>query len=134
MEKSFIFKIMKLYSWSFLNKKSFRPINRTGKCSFSFHRFPGIADLKMADLYLIVNFFYVFASLIEFAVVSYQSPEKEHKKKATVAPLQVMPPESKSPVKHANSHDHGPEGTLIGANGVFHLTENADDQKSSREK
>ena len=30
----------------------------------------------MADLYLIVNFFFVFASLIEFALVSYEPPVK----------------------------------------------------------
>ena len=42
-------------------------------CSF---RLPGIADLKVADLYLIINFFFVFASLIEFALVSYEPPVK----------------------------------------------------------
>ncbi|XP_075260079.1 glycine receptor subunit alpha-2-like isoform X2 [Convolutriloba macropyga] len=46
------------------------------------NQFPGIADLKMGDMYLIVNFFYVFASLIEFALVSYQPPEREKWKKA----------------------------------------------------
>ncbi|XP_063718802.1 gamma-aminobutyric acid receptor subunit beta-like isoform X2 [Symsagittifera roscoffensis] len=40
------------------------------------NQFPGIADLKLVDLYLIVNFFYVFASLIEFALVSYEPPVK----------------------------------------------------------
>ncbi len=30
--------------------------------------------MKLVDLYLIVNFFYVFASLIEFALVSYEPP------------------------------------------------------------
>ncbi|XP_075253148.1 glycine receptor subunit alphaZ1-like [Convolutriloba macropyga] len=39
-------------------------------------RFPGVADLKMGDLYLIVNFFYVFATLVEFALVSYKPPPR----------------------------------------------------------
>ena len=43
---------------------------------FGVFRFPGIADLKVADLYLIINFFFVFASLIEFALVSYEPPVK----------------------------------------------------------
>ena len=93
-------------------------------------RFPGIADLKMADLYLIVNFFYVFASLIEFAVVSYQPPEKAHpKKKSSVAPLQVIPPEeSKFSVKLPNCNLIDPDSVDAKANGngLIHLSENAD--------
>ena len=46
-------------------------------------RFPGIADLKMADLYLIINFFFVFAGLIEFAMVSYEPPERRFTKATT---------------------------------------------------
>ena len=37
----------------------------------------------MADLYLIINFFFVFASLLEFAMVSYEPPEKRFAKKTT---------------------------------------------------
>ena len=48
-------------------------------CNFSF---PGVADLKMGDLYLIVNFFYVFATLVEFALVSYRPPTREKWKEA----------------------------------------------------
>ncbi|XP_075248927.1 glycine receptor subunit alpha-1-like [Convolutriloba macropyga] len=44
-------------------------------------RFPSVSDLKMADLYLTVNFMYTFATLIEFAVVSYQPQEKKDAKK-----------------------------------------------------
>ena len=47
-------------------------------------RFPGIADLKMADLYLIVNFFFVFASLIEFALVSYEPPVRSQTARKTM--------------------------------------------------
>ncbi len=35
-------------------------------------RFPSVSDLKMADLYLTINFIYTFATLIEFAIVSYK--------------------------------------------------------------
>ncbi|XP_063729203.1 glycine receptor subunit alpha-4-like isoform X2 [Symsagittifera roscoffensis] len=51
-------------------------INGTG------NRFPGVADLKMGDLYLIINFFYVFATLVEFALVSYQPPPRKKWKRA----------------------------------------------------
>ncbi|XP_063712205.1 gamma-aminobutyric acid receptor subunit rho-1-like isoform X2 [Symsagittifera roscoffensis] len=34
------------------------------------NKFPGVADLKIGDIYMIVNFFFVFGSLIEFAVVN----------------------------------------------------------------
>ena len=40
-------------------------------------RFPSVSDLKMADLYLTVNFIYTFATLIEFAVVSYKPSDSE---------------------------------------------------------
>ena len=40
-------------------------------------RFPSVSDLKMADLYLTVNFIYTFATLIEFAVVSYKPSDPE---------------------------------------------------------
>ena len=38
----------------------------------------------MADLYLIVNFFFVFASLIEFALVSYEPPVKSQNARKTI--------------------------------------------------
>ncbi|XP_063729135.1 gamma-aminobutyric acid receptor subunit rho-1-like isoform X2 [Symsagittifera roscoffensis] len=34
------------------------------------NKFPGIADLKIGDVYMIGNFFFVFGSLIEFALVN----------------------------------------------------------------
>ena len=43
-------------------------------------RFPSVSDLKMADLYLTVNFMYTFATLIEFAVVSYQPHQSSEDK------------------------------------------------------
>ena len=64
-----------------------------------FFRFPGIADLKMADLYLIVNFFFVFASLIEFAVVSYEkAPNKEIHVKKLVKNSQSLPSSQTNPL------------------------------------
>ncbi|XP_063728317.1 gamma-aminobutyric acid receptor subunit rho-2-like isoform X2 [Symsagittifera roscoffensis] len=51
-------------------------INGTG------NSFPGVADVKMGDLYLIVNFFYVFLTLVEFAIVSYQPPARARWKRA----------------------------------------------------
>ncbi len=71
--------------------------------------FPGIADMKMADLYLIINFFYVFASLIEFALVSYQSPaRKKWKKRATAVttPHKPEPPNKKATKKESFVHSH----------------------------
>ena len=47
-------------------------------------RFPSVSDLKMADLYLTINFIYTFATLIEFAIVSYK-PEDENTEKKTVS-------------------------------------------------
>ena len=38
-----------------------------------FFRFPSIADLKLGDIYMIVNFFFVFGTLIEFAIINAQS-------------------------------------------------------------
>ncbi|XP_075249542.1 gamma-aminobutyric acid receptor subunit alpha-6-like isoform X2 [Convolutriloba macropyga] len=34
------------------------------------NKFPGVADLKIGDIYMIINFFFVFGSLIEFAIVN----------------------------------------------------------------
>ncbi|XP_075263357.1 glycine receptor subunit alpha-4-like [Convolutriloba macropyga] len=47
-------------------------------------RFPSVSDLKMADLYLTINFIYTFATLIEFAIVSYK-PEDESISRKTVS-------------------------------------------------
>ncbi|XP_063721431.1 gamma-aminobutyric acid receptor subunit delta-like [Symsagittifera roscoffensis] len=46
-------------------------------------RFPSVSDLKMADLYLTVNFIYTFATLIEFAIVSYNPEDKRPKQVST---------------------------------------------------
>ena len=67
MHQTWIWNFVRLFGANFhLNLHVF-------PCHF---RFPGIADLKVADLYLIINFFFVFASLIEFALVSYEPPVK----------------------------------------------------------
>ena len=42
-------------------------------------RFPSVSDLKMADLYLTVNFIYTFGTLVEFAIVSYNPEEKRNR-------------------------------------------------------
>ena len=43
-------------------------------------RFPGVADLKVGDVYMIGNFFFVFGSLIEFALVNSLQRRKRKKK------------------------------------------------------
>ena len=42
-------------------------------------RFPSIADLKLGDIYMIVNFFFVFGTLIEFAIINAQSTSARKK-------------------------------------------------------
>ena len=55
-------------------------------------RFPSVSDLKMADLYLTVNFIYTFATLIEFAIVSYNPEDKRPKKISTTKVSSGAPP------------------------------------------
>ena len=55
-----------------------------------FFRFPSIADLKLGDIYMIVNFFFVFGALIEFAMVNTGRPPKTIAPKSSIQKQQYQ--------------------------------------------
>ncbi|XP_075241301.1 glycine receptor subunit alpha-2-like isoform X2 [Convolutriloba macropyga] len=83
------------------------------------NKFPSIADLKLGDIYMIVNFFFVFGALIEFAMVNADSSAKKLKKekkqqavlekRTTVQYNFVHPSEPATPSDNVNnSPESGP--------------------------